>query len=152
MKAMSVQGPPQSCWVLLSLRTVRGTKLKARFWGGRGRNGHGTPGVAPPALGGGKGLSWPSGDTSPFSHLGSKGVGLTHVQLSVHQHTRGLFCQSASQLVFSPRCRTLHLLNFWRFLSATCPAAEVRLDGSESLWWRGCSQFCVVFEFAEGAP
>lgn len=49
---------------------------------------------------------------STVSHLGSKGVGLTHVQLSVHQHTRGLFCQSASQLVFSPRCRTLHLLNF----------------------------------------
>lgn len=64
---MSVQGPPQSCWVSLSLRTVRGTKLKARFWGGRGRNGHGTPGVAPPALGGGEGLSWPSGGTSPRS-------------------------------------------------------------------------------------
>lgn len=32
---MSVQGPPQSCWVSLSLRTVRGTKLKARFWGGK---------------------------------------------------------------------------------------------------------------------
>lgn len=119
---MSVQGLPQSCWVSLSLRTVRGTKLKARFGGGRGRTGHGTPGVAPPALGRGEGLSWPSGDTSPRSHLGSTGMRLTHVQLGVHLDSQGLFCQATFQLVFPPRCRTLHLWNFCRFLSAISPA------------------------------